>query len=282
MNLAPTPCQLKIPRILGPSRRDGPLGVACQPAQWHPSCDPRAARRPAEFSVPDLGRAAAATLTARRGFPMNRCTGLTAAFGLGFLMSCLVLTVRSQEPGAKDKKARDPAAEATAPGKASGDRPELRQSAHDKSDVFDPKNAMPINPALKAQPKEGKTLGFDFARDPLNSDKPMTPFAEVMKMESEQKPKVMAAHRKLLESRYNLTPKRDENVKMSRGKPLCVGPTARLAEGLGWDKLAGMSPADIKKQDAFPYPSLPHPLHTNGGQVFPQVQTAMFPRLERF
>ena len=32
----------------------------------------------------------------------------------------------------------------------------------------------------------------------------------------------------------------------------------------------------------FPYPSLPHPLQTNGGQVFPQVQTAMFPRLERF
>jgi cytochrome c peroxidase len=213
---------------------------------------------------------------------MNRCTGLMAAFGLGFLMSCLVLTVRSQEPGAKDKKARDPAAEATAPAKVAGNRPELRQSDHDKSDVFDPKKAMSINPALKAQPKEGKMLGFDFARDPLNSDKPMTALAEVMKLETEQKPKVMAAHRKWLESRYNLTPKRDERVKMSRGKPVCVGPTARFAEGLTWDKLGAMNPADIKKQDAFPYPSLPHPLHTNGGQVFPQMQTAMFPRLERF
>jgi len=208
--------------------------------------------------------------------------GLTAAFGLGFFMSCLALTVRSQEPGSKDGKARDPAAEATAKAKAAGDRPELRQTDHDKSDLFDPKKAMPINPALKAQPKEGKMLGFDFARDPLNSDKPMTPSAAVMKMESDQKPKVMAAHRKFLETRYNLTAKRDENVKMSRGKPLCVGPTVRLAEGMGWDKLGAMSPADIKKQDAFPYPSLPHPLHTNGGQVFPQVQTAMFPRLERF
>ena len=33
---------------------------------------------------------------------------------------------------------------------------------------------------------------------------------------------------------------------------------------------------------AFPYPSLPHPKHTPGGLVFPPMQIAMFPRLERF
>jgi cytochrome c peroxidase len=43
-----------------------------------------------------------------------------------------------------------------------------------------------------------------------------------------------------------------------------------------------MTPEEVKKQGAFPYPSLPHPLHTNGGQVFPQMQIKMFPRLERF
>jgi cytochrome c peroxidase len=211
---------------------------------------------------------------------MNRCVGLMAAFGVGFLMSALALTGQSQEP--KDKKARDPAADATAAAKSSGDRPELRQSEHDRSDAFSPKKAMPITPALKGQPKEGKMPGFDFARDPLNSEKPMTTLAEVMKLETAQKPKVMAAHRKLLETRYNLAPNRDETVHMSRGKPLCVGPTARLGEGMTWDKLAGMRPADVKTQNAFPYPSLPHPLHTNGGQVFPKVQTAMFPRLDRF
>jgi cytochrome c peroxidase len=86
----------------------------------------------------------------------------------------------------------------------------------------------------------------------------------------------------LLESRYNLAPKLDPDARMSRGKPLAVGPTARLADGLTWEALAKMSPEEIKKRNAFPYPSLPHPLHVNGGQVFPQVQTAMFPRLERF
>ena len=34
----------------------------------------------------------------------------------------------------------------------------------------------------------------------------------------------MDAQRKLLEKRYNLKPKLDPEVKMSRGKPLCVGP----------------------------------------------------------
>ena len=43
-----------------------------------------------------------------------------------------------------------------------------------------------------------------------------------------------------------------------------------------------LSPDEIKERGLFPYRSLPHPLHANGGQVFPQVQTAMFPRLERF
>ena len=34
--------------------------------------------------------------------------------------------------------------------------------------------------------------------------------------------------------------------------------------------------------EIFPYPSLPHPLQANGGQVFPKMQIDMFPRLERF
>src|SRR4051794_19221707 len=43
-----------------------------------------------------------------------------------------------------------------------------------------------------------------------------------------------------------------------------------------------MSPQDIRSADAFPYKPLPHPKQATGGQVFPQVQIAMFPRLQRF
>ncbi|MBY0528257.1 MAG: cytochrome B6 [Gemmataceae bacterium] len=135
---------------------------------------------------------------------------------------------------------------------------------------------------MKSQPKQGRILGFDFARDPLNAEKPFTTFAEVMKKESEARPKVMAAQRDLLELRYHLKPTLDTKVTMSRGKPLAVGPTARLTNGMSWEGLAAMDAREIKKKGLFPYPSLPHPLHTNGGQVFPQVQIQMFPRLERF
>src|SRR6202034_2661567 len=90
--------------------------------------------------------------------------------------------------------------------------------------------------------------------------------------------------RQLLESRYDLTPNLDPTVTMSRGKPLVVGPTARLAKGTDWETLGAMSPAEIQRKDAFPYKALPHPVQGGGlgGQVFPQMQTKMFPRLERY
>ncbi len=123
--------------------------------------------------------------------------------------------------------------------------------------------------------------GFDFYRDPLGADKPKQSFAELMKADVEAKPKVMDTQRKLLERRYNLQAKLDPEAKMSRGKPLAVGPTARLAEGLTWEKLGEMAPEEIKAKGLFPYPSLPHPKHMPGGMVFPKMQIAMFPRLER-
>jgi cytochrome c peroxidase len=204
----------------------------------------------------------------------------------GIVVSSALFLLRSEEPHGdkpnKDRKPHDPAAEATAVGKVPTDRPEQQLNDHDRSELFDPTKPAPLTPALKDQPKQGRITGFDFARDPLNADKPFTTFNEVMKKESAARPKVMADQRKLLESRYDLKPRLDPKVRMSRGKPLAVGPTARLAEGMTWEKLAALSPAEMKNRGVFPYPSLPHPLHANGGQVFPQVQTQMFPRLERF
>jgi hypothetical protein len=162
------------------------------------------------------------------------------------------------------------------------DRPELQLSEHDRSDIFDFKKPAPLTPALKGQPKEGRISGFDLARDPLCADRPFMTFDEIMKKESAQKAMIRAAQRQLLASRYNLEPKPDPQVKMSRGKPVCVGPTARLPEGMTFEQLGSLGPDAIRQRGLFPYPSLPHPLHANGGQVFPQVQIAMFPRLERF
>lgn len=177
---------------------------------------------------------------------------------------------------------RDAVEEAQTPRQVPLNRPEQQKSEHDLSDIFKAPNAMLSSTALDTQPNEGKIVGFDFYRDPLNSPRPMMTFEEIMQADIAEKPKVMEAQRKLLSSRYNLEPKLDPTVKMSRGKPIAVGPTARLAEGLTWERLAGMPPEEIRAKGVFPYPSLPHPKHTPGGQVFPQIQIDMFPRLERF
>jgi cytochrome c peroxidase len=107
-------------------------------------------------------------------------------------------------------------------------------------------------------------------------------FEDVMKKESSNKASVMKAQQALLESRYNLVPKLDPEAKMSRGKPLPVGPTAKLPAGTTWEQLGQMRPDDIRQRNIFPYRTLPHPLQANGGQVFPKMQIDMFPRLERF
>ena len=176
----------------------------------------------------------------------------------------------------------DAVQEAQSAARPAGSRPEQQKSAHDKSDAFAATKAPHSSTVLPSQPQAGEVKGFDFRRDPLDSKRPMQPAREIVEADVAAKAKVMADQRRLLETRYTLQPRTDPNVKMSRGKPVPIGPTARLAKGLDWDALAAMAPDEIKRQGAFPYPPLPHPKHATGGQVFPEVQTKMFPRLVRF
>jgi len=107
------------------------------------------------------------------------------------------------------------------------------------------------------------------------------PFEEVMRRDKANREKVMAEARRLLEERYDLTRRVDPNVTMTRGKPIPVGPTARL-RGVTWEQLGDMSPEDIRAQGVFPYLPLPHINHAVGGMVFPQMHIREVPRLERF
>src|SRR6266404_7584554 len=107
------------------------------------------------------------------------------------------------------------------------------------------------------------------------------PFAVVLKRDKEAKPRVMGDHQKLLDARYDLSRRVDPDVKMTRGKPIPVGPTARL-KGVTWEQLGKMSPDEIKAKDAFPYLPLPHVSHPVGGMIFPQTEIKSLARLERF
>lgn len=191
-------------------------------------------------------------------------------------------TLALAQDDAPKRTRADAVAEAQTPKSVPVERPEQKKSQHDRSDVFNASKASPSSPVFEDQPKQGKISGFDFYRDPLNADEPFQQPTAIMQKEIDNKPSVMSAQRQLLERRYNLKPKFDPAAKMSRGKPLAVGPTAKLADGMNWDELASLTPEEIKQRGIFPYPSLPHPLQSNGGQVFPQMQIKMFPRLERF
>nr|MDQ3013508.1 cytochrome B6 [Acidobacteriota bacterium] len=108
------------------------------------------------------------------------------------------------------------------------------------------------------------------------------PFDVVMARDKAAKARVMAAAKRLLEERYNLARRDDPNVKMTRGKPIPVGPTARLKSGVTWEQLGRMTPDEIREKGVFPYLPLPHVNHPVGGMIFPQMHIKEQARLERF
>jgi cytochrome c peroxidase len=110
-------------------------------------------------------------------------------------------------------------------------------------------------------------------------------FQSVMAKDKADKPAVMARQKRLLEERYNLEEHADTKLAMGpRGKPVQVGPTAKLPEGMTWEKLSAMSCEDIRDKELFPkgYLPLPHPKHEVGGMVFPQMEIKQLSRVERF
>jgi cytochrome c peroxidase len=108
-------------------------------------------------------------------------------------------------------------------------------------------------------------------------------FSAVLARDKADKPTVTARQSKLLEERYDLTARPDPKAKMTRGKPIPVGPTARLPDGITWEKLVGMSSDEVREKGLFPrgFLPLPHPKHEVGGMLFPQMQIKQFARLQR-
>ncbi len=165
---------------------------------------------------------------------------LTAGASVSAVVIGMSVLTPAPSPGQGTAVSSDAVAEAQAPRAVPAERPEQAKSAHDLSDRFAAQKASPSSSGFKGQPDEGAITGFDFYRDPLDAKRPMITFEEIMRADVAMKPKVMEEQTKLLGRRYNLTPKLDPEATMSRGKPLPVGPTARLAEGLTFENLAAM------------------------------------------
>ena len=99
-------------------------------------------------------------------------------------------------------------------------------------------------------------------------------FDSIMLRMKAAKPGVEKKQMDLLGERYDLSNRAAQGVTMSRGKAVQEGVRVRLPEAVTWEKLAQMTPVDIREREMFPagfYP-LPFPNHPEGGMLFPKFQ----------
>ena len=98
--------------------------------------------------------------------------------------------------------------------------------------------------------------------------------AEIAAKMKAAKPDIDKRHKDLLNTRYDLSDKPAEGVVMSgaKKKPIQEGVRVKLPEGMSWEKLAALTPDEIKNKDLYPagFLPLPHPNHPEGGMVFPK------------
>lgn len=127
---------------------------------------------------------------------------------------------------------------------------------------------------LPAAPPEARDAGG--ARPPSSySPVVMTePFTATMTRMRADKPAVLQRQKALLGERYDLADRRAGGVTMARGKPVQEGVRARLPAGMSWERLAALTPDEIRERDLWPrgFLPLPHPNHAEGGMTFPQFQ----------
>lgn len=97
-------------------------------------------------------------------------------------------------------------------------------------------------------------------------------FSAIMTRMKAQKADVLTRHMELLEQRYDLSNRPAMGATMSRGKAIQEDVRVQLSNGMSWEKLAAMTPEEIRQKDLFPkgFLPLPHPNHMEGGMVFPK------------
>lgn len=125
--------------------------------------------------------------------------------------------------------------------------------------------------------------------DPLPPDTtyrplPTQPFSDVKRQDEAAKAQVMQRQAALLAGRYDLANRAIPGVAMSGGrKQVQAGVRVKLPAGMTWDKLASLSPEEIRERNLLPegFKPLPHVKQATGGQVFPNPQIDTIARMEQ-
>ena len=97
-------------------------------------------------------------------------------------------------------------------------------------------------------------------------------FSTLTKRLQAEKPKFAQRQQALLAKRYDLADRPAKGTAMSRGKPVQDGVRIKLHSGMTWEKLAALSPEEVKEKQLWPvgFLPLPHPHHEAGGMIFPK------------
>ena len=97
-------------------------------------------------------------------------------------------------------------------------------------------------------------------------------FSAVMQRMKAEKAAIMKRQMALLEARYDLANRPAKGVTMTRGKAVQEGVRIKLPDGTTWDKLADMTPDQVRDKGLWPagFLPLPHMNHPEGGMVFPK------------
>jgi len=108
------------------------------------------------------------------------------------------------------------------------------------------------------------------------------PFAQWLAKHDAQKPQLMERVRSYMAARYDFHGRAIHGTTMSGGKPVPLGPVARLPDGVAsFEALAQLGEDEIRRRDVFPYHPLAHPLQTTAHMLFPPSWVKAHPEHER-
>lgn len=94
-------------------------------------------------------------------------------------------------------------------------------------------------------------------------------FDQWLDFHRKQKPQLMADVEAYMNARFDFSETPIPGQFMSGGKPVMLGPVARLPEGITYEQLGNMTAASIKERDLFPFKPLAHPLQSVAHMLFP-------------
>ena len=100
-------------------------------------------------------------------------------------------------------------------------------------------------------------------------------FETIFKRDTGERAQIEKRQADLLGTRYDLGNRPAKGVMMSGGrKAVQEGVREKLPQGVSWERLADMSPDEIRDKGLFPagFLPLPHVKHKTGGMVFPENQ----------